>query len=126
MGKKRKIDAARQQDGFFCPACNQMALKWPVYSRHLQRCCPDLLGGKEQLRNECLEQADVEAETIKEALKQALSEEELLRKQCVSTHLWLHAEPSQTREIPCFAQWETCSLWLLQWQTTHLIQIPQL
>lgn len=85
MGKKRKLDAVKQQDGFFCPACNQMALKWPVFSRHLQRCCPDLLSGKDQLCDEGLEQAQIEAENIRETLKQAVAEEEILRRQCVCT-----------------------------------------
>ncbi|BDA45557.1 Ribosomal large subunit pseudouridine synthase D [Coccomyxa sp. Obi] len=83
MGKKRKLDAVKQQDGFFCPACNQMALKWPVFSRHLQRCCPDLLSGKDQLCDEGLEQAQIAAEDIREALKQAVAEEEVLRRQCI-------------------------------------------
>ena len=87
MGKKRKLDAGKQQDGFFCPACNQMALKWPVFSRHLQRCCPDLLGGKDKLCDESLEQAQIEAENIRETLKRAVAEEEVLRRQCVRTCL---------------------------------------
>ncbi len=87
MEKKRKLDAVKQQDGYFCPACNQMALKWPVFSRHLQRCCPDLLSGKDQLSDEGLEQAQIEAENIRETLKQAVAEEEVLRRQCVCTCL---------------------------------------
>lgn len=87
MGKKRKLDAVKEQDGFYCPACNQMALKWPVFSRHLQRCCPDLLGGKDQLCDESLEQAQSTGESIRESLKHALAEEEVLRRQCVCTCL---------------------------------------
>lgn len=85
MGKKRKLDAEEQRNGFFCPACNQMALKWPVFSRHLQRCCPDLLIGKSQLCDESLQPAVVTGHDVTEALKQAIAEEEEFRRQCVST-----------------------------------------
>lgn len=100
MGKKRKLDAVKHPDGFFCPACNQMALKWPVFSRHLQRCCPDLLSGKELLCDFDLQQVQVEDQNISEALKDALAEEEVLRKECVSTHLYfMHACPGIATEI---------------------------
>ena len=71
MGKRKRKDAmtgcqpAAQDDlqrkAFFCPACNQKVLNWPVFSRHLQRCCPDLLRGKAELRDA---QAEVQSRPL--------------------------------------------------------------
>ena len=86
MGKKRKfasIERVAEADAFFCPACTQKSLKWPVFSKHLQRCCPDLLPGKAILANDSLEQPLQHATDIKEALDSITKEEEALRQQLV-------------------------------------------
>jgi hypothetical protein len=86
MGKKRKFETNNEEkEGFFCPACGQKCLRWPVFSKHLQRCCPDLLADKELL---CDEKADQQpsnvTSNVTEALRQAGVEEQALRQQCVS------------------------------------------
>lgn len=89
MGKKRKfasIERVAEADAFFCPACTQKSLKWPVFSKHLQRCCPDLLPGKAILANDSLEQPLQHASDIKKALDSAIEEEEALRQQLVRSH----------------------------------------
>ena len=93
MGKRKRADtllggtmtqASEQDEAFFCPACNQRVVKWPVYSRHLQRCCPDLLQGKGVLRNaDMAHRAEGRAEGVWQAIAAAASEEEGLRQQCV-------------------------------------------
>lgn len=101
MGRKRKLEPGGEQKlGFFCPACGQLALKWPVFSRHMQRCCPDLTRGTKLL---CDDKADHQASEqptlILEALKLAIEGEEALRQECVSagpglpelvSHCWLY------------------------------------
>ena len=86
MGKKRKfasVERVAEADAFYCPACTQKSLKWPVFSKHLQRCCPDLLPGKAILTNDSLEQPLQHANDIKEALDLVIIEEEALRQQLV-------------------------------------------
>ena len=78
------MHASEQEDAFFCPACHQRVVKWPVFSRHLQRCCPDLLQGKDMLRKaDMAHRAEGLAETVRQAIAAAASEEEGLRQQCV-------------------------------------------
>ncbi len=89
MGKKRKfasIDRVAEADAFYCPACTQKSLRWPVFSKHLQRCCPDLLSGKAILLNESLEEPLQHASDIKQALNSVTEEEEALRQQLVRLH----------------------------------------
>ena len=89
MGKKRKfasIERVAEADAFYCPACTQKSLRWPVFSKHLQRCCPDLLPGKAILVNESLEQPLQHADDIEKALKMAIEEEEALRQKLVRPH----------------------------------------
>lgn len=86
MGKKRKfasVESVAEADAFYCPACTQKSLKWPVFSRHLQRCCPDLLSGKAILTNESLEQPLQHGSDIKKALQSVVEEEEARRQQLV-------------------------------------------
>jgi len=86
MGKKRKfasVERVAEADAFYCPACTQKSLKWPVFSRHLQRCCPDLLSGKAILTNESLEQPLQHGSDIKKALQSVVEEEEARRQQLV-------------------------------------------
>ena len=94
MGKKRKfasIERMAEADAFYCPACTQKCLRWPVFSKHLQRCCPDLLPGKAILVNESLEDPLKHASDIKQALKSATEAEEALRQQLVRSHTALSA-----------------------------------
>ncbi len=89
MGKKRKfasIERVAEADAFYCPACTQKSLRWPVFSKHLQRCCPDLLPGKAILVNESLEEPLQHASDIKKALDLVTEEEEALRQQLVRSH----------------------------------------
>ena len=106
MGKRKRADALlggtgmraiEEECAFFCPACNQRVVKWPVYSRHLQRCCPDLLQGKDMLRNaDMAHTAKGLAEGFRQAIAAAASEEEGLRQQCVRLPLMCQANcPSQ-------------------------------
>lgn len=86
MGKKRKfasVERVAEADAYFCPACTQKSLKWPVFSRHLKRCCPDLLFGKAILTNEALETPLQHASDIQKALQSVKEEEEALRSQLV-------------------------------------------
>ena len=94
MGKKRKfasVERLGEADAFYCPACTQKALKWPVFSRHLQRCCPDLLSGKAILATFDLDQPLEHIDDIKKALQSASEEEEALRQQLVWSCLLVHA-----------------------------------
>ena len=87
MGKKRKfanIERVNEADAYYCPACTQKSLKWLVFSRHLQRCCPDLLSGKDVLTNEGLEGPMQLGSDVKQALQLAAEEEDVLRQQLVS------------------------------------------
>ena len=89
MGKKRKfasVERVAEADAFYCPACTQKSLKWPVFSRHLQRCCPDLMSGKAILTNESLEQPLQHGSDIKKALQAVVEEEEARRQQLVRPH----------------------------------------
>ena len=100
MGKRKRADAllsgrdmkaSEKVDAFFCPACNQRVVKWPVYSRHLQRCCPDLLQGKDMLRDgDMAHRAEGLPEGVRQAISAAASEEEGLRQQCVRLPLVCH------------------------------------
>ena len=94
MGKKRKfasVERVAEADAFYCPACTQKALKWPVFSRHLKRCCPDLLSGKAILASVDLEQPLMRIADIKKALQSATEEEEALRQQLVRFCSSIHA-----------------------------------
>ena len=87
MGKKRNfanIERVNEADAYYCPACTQKSLKWLVFSRHLQRCCPDLLSGKDVLTNEGLEGPMQLGSDVKQALQLAAEEEDVLRQQLVS------------------------------------------
>ena len=87
MGKKRKlanIERVSEADAYYCPACTQKSLKWLVFSRHLQRCCPDLLSGKDVLTDEGLEGPLQLSSDVKKALQLAAKEEDALRQQLVS------------------------------------------
>ena len=87
MGKKRKfanIERVSDADAYYCPACTQKSLKWLVFSRHLQRCCPDLLSGKDVLINEGLERPLQLGSDVKKALQLAAEEEDARRQQLVS------------------------------------------
>ena len=100
MGKKRKfanIERVNEADAYYCPACTQKSLKWLVFSRHLQRCCPDLLSGKDVLTIEGLERPLQLGSNVKKALQLAVEEEDALRQQLVSympiKFLLCHPEP---------------------------------
>ena len=96
MGKRKWADsmalnsdaaAEAPTTAFSCPACTQMVLKWPVFSKHLQRCCPDLLQGKDMLRDKDAGHCAAELpEAVAEALQAAAAEEEGLREQLVRYH----------------------------------------
>lgn len=93
MGKRKWEDSMAQSShaaagepaaAFSCPACTQKVLKWLVFSKHLQRCCPDLLEGKNLLRDKEAGHSAAELpEDVAEALGAAAAEEELLREQLV-------------------------------------------
>ena len=109
MGKKRKfanIERVSDADAYYCPACTQKSLKWLVFSRHLQRCCPDLLSGKDVLTDEGLEGPMQLGSDVKKALQLAAEEEDALRQQLVSfmpteSLLWHSVSRPQSRLQDC-------------------------
>ena len=93
MGKRRRVQSMTQEActaadepraAFFCPACNQQVLNWPVFAKHLQRCCPDLMRGRNLLLDGTAGYSAAELpEAVTQALQAAVAQEEELRQQLV-------------------------------------------
>lgn len=93
MGKRKRPQGMTQQAGtaagepraaFHCPACNQQVLNWPVFAKHLQRCCPDLMQGRDLLLDGAAGHCAAELpEAVAQALQAAAAQEEELRAQLV-------------------------------------------